>query len=389
MMENGKKLIVERDASLPDKVFSNIRLEKIVFPKTGISSFGKGVWAYASKLKEVVLTASADANFIYEDGIVYNSDKTALIAALPLQPNGVDIKHGVIDVADYAFAGCNLMPHVSLSSDVKTIGKEAFANCWSLTEFKVFSKNMPQLNGTNVFKGANVESCLLTVRAGSKMRFMNTAQWNDFANIVEFGTTIKARNQAREYGDENPRLTFTTIGDKVEGKPILRCEATTKSGCGRYTIHIEPGTITDEAVDFEDGYLVVTQAPLYVTVENATRETGVANPVFNITYDGFKNEETADVLTTKPVASCIADATSQAGTYEIIVSGGEADNYELFYNNGWLTVTPSTSFISGRATEETTFNVYTLEGVCIKHNAKNLDGLASGVYVVGGKKIVK
>ena len=148
--------------------------------------------------------------------------------------------------------------------------------------------------------------------------------------------------------------------DPLEGKPILRCEATTKSGCGRYTIHIEPGTITDEAVDFEDVYLVVTQAPLYVTVENATRETGVANPVFNITYDGFKNEETADVLTTKPVASCIADATSQASTYEIIVSGGEADNYELFYNNGWLTVTPSTSFISGRATEETTFNVYTL-----------------------------
>lgn len=389
MMENGKKLIVERDASLPDKVFSKTRLEKIVFPKTGISSFGKGVWAYASKLKEVVLTASADANFLYEDGIVYNSDKTTLIAALPFQPNGVDIKHGVIDVADYAFAGCNLMPRVSLSSDVKTIGKEAFANCWSLTEFKVFSKNMPQLNGTNVFKGANVESCLLTVRAGSKMRFLNTAQWNDFANIVEFGTTIKARNQAREYGDENPKLTFTIIGDKVKGKPVLSCEATTESKCGRYTIHIEPGTITDEAVDFEDGYLVVTQAPLYVTVEDATRETGMENPVFNITYDGFKHEETADVLTTKPVASCIADATSQAGKYEIIVSGGEADNYELFYNNGWLTVTPSTAINGGRVTEETTFNVYTLEGVCVKHNAKNLDGLASGVYVVRGKKIVK
>lgn len=74
----------------------------------------------------------------------------------------------------------------------------------------------------------------------SKMRFLNTAQWNDFANVVEFGTTIKARNQAREYGDENPKLTFTVIGDKVKGKPVLSCEATAESKCGRYTIHIEP-----------------------------------------------------------------------------------------------------------------------------------------------------
>ena len=68
------------------------------------------------------------------------------------------------------------MPRVSLSNDVKTIGKEAFANCWSMKEFKVFAKDVPQLNGANVFNGANTESCLLTVRAGQKTRFQNTAQ---------------------------------------------------------------------------------------------------------------------------------------------------------------------------------------------------------------------
>ena len=389
MMENGKKLVVEKDASLPDKLFSQTRLQKIVFPKTGIKSFGKGVWAYSNKLKEVQLTAAADADFVFENGIVYNSDKSALLEALPLQADGVDVQHGVATIADYAFAGCNLMPRISLSSDVKMIGKEAFANCWSMKEFKVFSKDVPQLNGTNVFSGANVESCLLTVRAGSKTRFQNAAQWKAFANMVEFGTTIKARNLAREYGDENPRFTFTVSGDKVDGKPVLKCEATPESDCGRYTIHIEPGTVNDEAVEFEDGYLVVTQAPLDVTVEDATRETGMDNPVFNILYSGFKNGETEEVLDVKPVATCMADAASPVGSYDISVGGGEAKNYELFYKNGVLTVTQATAIGSILKDGADTMDVYTPQGVCVKRNATSLEGLAHGIYIVNGKKIMK
>ena len=388
MMENGKKLIVEKDASVPDKVFAQTRLQKIILPEAGIKNFGKGVWAYANKLKEVQMTSTADADFCFVDGIVYNSDKTILLEALPLQTEGVDVPKGVTTIADYAFAGCNLMPRVSLSNDVKTIGKEAFANCWSMKEFKVFAKDVPQLNGANVFNGASTESCLLTVRAGQKTRFQNTAQWKDFANIVEFGTTIKARNVAREYGDENPRLTFTVSGDKVEGKPVLKCEATPESPCGRCTIHIEPGTVNDEAVEFEDGYLVVTQAPLDVTVEDATRETGMDNPMFNIVYSGFKNGETEEVIDVKPVATCMADASSPAGLYDITVGGGEAKNYELFYNNGVLTVTQATA-IDSILNHPAAMDIYTPQGVCVKHKATSFDGLAHGIYIVNGKKIVK
>ncbi len=40
------------------------------------------------------------------------------------------------------------------------------------------------------------------------------------------------------------------------------------------------------------------------------------------------------------------------------------------------------------ASEATAYNVYTLEGVQVRKNAKTLDGLTRGVYVVNGKKIV-
>jgi len=46
------------------------------------------------------------------------------------------------------------------------------------------------------------------------------------------------------------------------------------------------------------------------------------------------------VFTSLPVASCDADESSPAGTYDITVTGGSASNYNLIYVTGTLTVTP-------------------------------------------------
>lgn len=390
MMDNGAKLTVGRDGALPDKLFARCSMEEIRFPQAGVSSFGAGVWAYASKLKTVSLTPSADADFTFDGRFVYTTDHTALLATVPVQHEAAEVPAGVTRVADYAFAGCTLLPRVSLGSDVNTIGKEAFANCWSMTEFKVYAKEVPQLGGAGVFDGANTESCPLAVRAGSKQRFAAAAQWKDFASIVEFGTTVKARNAAREYGDDNPKLAFTISGDKVEGTPELSCEATPESPVGRYVIHITPGTITADGVDFEDGYLVVSQAPLDVAVADATREQGQANPEFVLSYSGFKNGETADVLDVLPTATCEADASSPVGTYPIVLSGGEDANYEFFYTDGTLTVTPSTA-VDGVAMKQQTHpvDVYSVDGQCVRRAATSLNGLPKGIYIVDGKKVVR
>jgi len=81
-----------------------------------------------------------------------------------------------------------------------------------------------------------------------------------FDNITEWGTTIKARNAIREQGQENPEFGYQVIGDYVDGTPELLCDATPQSPPGRYAIHVLPGTIESEAVDFVDGYLIVTES---------------------------------------------------------------------------------------------------------------------------------
>ncbi len=388
--DKGKNLTITTDNTLPDKLFYGSKMEEIVFPEAGVSSVGTGVWAYCNKLHTVKLTATADADFAVDGPLVYDKAKTRLIAAVPLTRDDITVPKGVTAIGDYAFAGCTMTRAITLGDDVKSIGKEAFGYCWSLEQLKVRAKDVPQLTGTGVFAGASTESCKLAVRAGMKTRYSSLAQWKDFANIVEFGTTVKVRNASREYGDDNPQFAFTISGDKVEGTPVMACEATKTSPVGRYKVTISRGTIEGDDVEFEDGYLVIKTAPLEVTAVDQKRVVGAANPVFTLRYEGFKNGEDESVLNEKPTATCVADELSPVGTYDIVVEGGDADNYDLTLNNGTLTVTDASAAISGVSDDSAAApsDVYNVSGQLVRSHAKSLDGLAPGVYVVKGKKVV-
>ncbi len=388
--DKGKNLTITTDNTLPDKLFYGSKMEEIVFPEAGVSSVGTGVWAYCNKLHTVKLTATADADFAVDGPLVYDKDMTRLIAAVPLTRDDITVPKGVTAIGDYAFAGCTMTRAITLGDDVKSVGKEAFGYCWSLEQLKVRAKDVPQLTGTGVFAGASTESCKLAVRAGMKTRYSSLAQWKDFANIVEFGTTVKVRNASREYGDDNPQFAFTISGDKVEGTPVMACEATKASPVGRYKVTISRGTIEGDDVEFEDGYLVIKTAPLEVTAVDQKRVVGTANPVFTLRYEGFKNGEDESVLNEKPTATCVADELSPVGTYDIVVEGGDADNYDLTLNNGTLTVTDASAAISGVSDDSAAApsDVYNVSGQLVRSHAKSLDGLAPGVYVVKGKKVV-
>jgi hypothetical protein len=86
--------------------------------------------------------------------------------------------------------------------------------------------------------------------------------------------------------------------------------------------------------------LTVNKASLTITAENKTRLPGQPNPTFTVVYSGFVNGETESVLTSPPVVSTIADASSGAGKYKITVSGAAANNYNISYVDGELTIDP-------------------------------------------------
>ena len=174
-------------------------------------------------------------------------------------------------------------------------------------------------------------------------------------------------------------------GGKLEGTPEISCQANATSPVGKYDIIIRKGSVKNDSVTFVYGTLTIEKAPLIVTTGNYTREQGEENPVFAVDCEGWKNGEDESVLITKPVATTTATKDSPVGEYPIIVSGGEAQNYEFNYSNGVLTVIQANN-IAGTGINGKFFKVYTLTGKLM--NVTSLNSLPGGIYIVNNQKVI-
>ena len=189
---------------------------------------------------------------------------------------------------------------------------------------------------------------------------------------------VRAKSYSRQYGDENPVLEFETEGAALDGTPEIVCSAVANSPVGSYTIEVKQGSIKNYNVHFESGSLVITKAPLSISAGNYTKKQGDAMPVFKASYAGFKNGEDESVLTKQPVFSCEANEASAPAEYSVTISGADAENYEISYEQGVLTVTGmpkpiiSTDEATLRITTETDNAViyYTLDGTEPNENAR-------------------
>ena len=149
---------------------------------------------------------------------------------------------------------------------------------------------------------------------------------------------VRAKSYNRQYGDENPVFEFETDGAALDGTPEIVCSAVANSPVGSYTIEVKQGSIKNYNVHFESGSLVITKAPLSISAGNYTKKQGDAMPVFKASYVGFKNGEDESVLTKQPVFSCEANEASAPAEYSVTISGADAENYDISYEQGRLTV---------------------------------------------------
>ncbi len=163
--------------------------------------------------------------------------------------------------------------------------------------------------------------------------------------------TVKVNDQTRLYGDKNSQATFSFEGLKNgEATPGFLFEdfkvstvANAESEVGIYDV-VASGGVADkyEFTEFQTGKLFVTPAPLTIEAQSSTRVYGSENAPFKFIYSGFKNNDTAEDLTCQPEATTDAQATSDAGSYDIVPYGAEAKNYSISYKNGTLNIQKAT-----------------------------------------------
>lgn len=169
--------------------------------------------------------------------------------------------------------------------------------------------------------------------------------------IIKAPITATVLDLNKIYGNENPDFLLSYSGLKNNETvpewsvaPKFSTTATSASGVGSYPVTASDGVAVNyDVTKYNPGTITVNKRNLTAKANDCERLYGEENPQFGISYIGFVNGDTETTLAKKPVAECGATKASNAGTYPIVVTGGEAENYSFVYQDGSLKIDPLTT----------------------------------------------
>jgi hypothetical protein len=285
------------------------------------------------------------------------------------------------EIPENAFRASDKLQTIYLPKNVKAIGKYAFTGCTLL-------RNLVMLNETGVIPnnalGLTKQITVFLPQAVLADYEADDSWPKSVKRLTEYtGKPVVTAEATRIYGRQGGIITTLVLGAPVEGDAEVSCDLITvlTTPVGTYPIEVKMGTIVTTGVELREGVFTITPAELTVTAKSYTRNTGEQNPEFEITYKGFRNKETAEVLTVLPTATCEATADSPGGVYDIIVSGGEAQNYTFKCVNGTLTVVDQVGITSVQSSKSKVHSYYDLQGRRVAKPTK-------GMYIKGKKKVM-
>lgn len=123
--------------TLGDSVFSGCTSLTKVEIGTSLKTLGNGVFAGCDSLKNISINEK-NPYLIFENGALYNRDKTILYAYLNgHQASTYRMPDTVEKISEYAFWGNENLDTITLSSSLKEISGYAFANCRNLTSISI------------------------------------------------------------------------------------------------------------------------------------------------------------------------------------------------------------------------------------------------------------
>ena len=146
-----------------------ISLTSITIPNSVVTIIGKPFYFWHGNLY------NESKAFIYEDHVLFNKNKTILIAYIAKETNytipnsvtiigdhafsdcgsltNINIPNSVTIIEDHAFSGCNSLTSINIPNSVTTIGEHAFSDCNSLTSINI--PNSVTTIGNLAFSGCN------------------------------------------------------------------------------------------------------------------------------------------------------------------------------------------------------------------------------------------
>ena len=120
-----------------------ISLTSITIPNSVVTIIGKPFYFWHGNLY------NESKAFIYEDHVLFNKNKTIIIAYIAKETN-YTIPNSVTIIGDHAFSDCGSLTNINIPNSVTTIGDSAFSLCSNLPSH--IKSDIRQRFGEKVFK---------------------------------------------------------------------------------------------------------------------------------------------------------------------------------------------------------------------------------------------
>jgi gliding motility-associated-like protein len=209
------------------------------------------------------------------------------------------------------------------------------------------------LSSPGAVASAPVGTYAISASGGSNNNYTFTYIYGNLT-VMKSVLIVRADDKTKVYGTANPPLTISYSGflnnedqSVLNVLPVISTTALGTSNAGLYPITLSGGSDDNYSLTLVNGNMVISKATLTISAENKTRTFGCTNPDFSFTYSGFVSGEDQSDLEALPDVYTDADINSDAGAYDISVSGAAALNYSFIYNTGTLTI--------GKADQQITF----------------------------------
>ena len=212
--------------SIGDQAFAVCNsLTGVTIPNSVISI---GVEAFSECEKLTAINVAIDnPEYCSVDGVVFNKDRTTIVAYPGGKQGNYTIPNSVTSIADGAFYGSFGLTGVTIPSNVTNIGKWGFGKCFGLTSMTCEALTPPTC-GEDVFEFDL--SMPLFVPAESIEAYLVADGWKEFTNIIAIpGTEIETENYNINYlnksgGVIDSELVTLTLpaAPKIEGFTFLK-----------------------------------------------------------------------------------------------------------------------------------------------------------------------
>ena len=181
-------------------------LTSVNIPNT-VTTIGNEAFSYCSSLASISV-ASDNPNYIGIDGVLFNKDKTTIVAYPAVKdgseytiPNSVttigegafaeceslasiNIPNSVTTIGEGAFSGCESLASVTIGESVTTIGDGAFACCNAITSVICLAKECPVYESNEYDMFSVYKTATLYVPKQSIDAYKTTDPWSEFVNVV-------------------------------------------------------------------------------------------------------------------------------------------------------------------------------------------------------------